>query len=225
MSAEQDLPRVPPGLHALVASDLRPVRTLPAPGVRALLVAPLAAVLLVAAPLVFWWRFDLDVVGWPLSWGASVLQAIVGLLVIAVAFRESVPGRSVSAPMLIAAIGGAGALLVLVTIATATVTHLAPGRPVRVGWLCFTGSFVSGVPAVAIAGLLAARAFPLRPIVTGALYGLGGGLMADAGWRLFCEFSAPAHVFPFHLGAVIANLLLGMAWAGLLARRRRRLVS
>ena len=42
------------------------------------------------------------------------------------------------------------------------------------------------------------RAFPLRPRIAGALYGLGAGLMADAGWRLFCHFSNPAHVFGAH---------------------------
>lgn len=52
------------------------------------------------------------------------------------------------------------------------------------------------------------------------LYGLGAGLMADAGWRLFCEFSGPAHVFPFHVGAIAANTLCGVVSAALLAGRR-----
>ena len=30
--------------------------------------------------------------------------------------------------------------------------------------------------------------FPLRPRLAGALYGVGAGLMSDAGWRLFCHF-------------------------------------
>ena len=47
------------------------------------------------------------------------------------------------------------------------------------------------MPALIVAALLAARAFPLRPGVAGALYGLGCGLIADAGLRLYCEYTAP----------------------------------
>ena len=64
--------------------------------------------------------------------------------------------------------------------------------------VCLTGTVVSALPALAVAGWLAARAFPLRPRLAGALYGVGAGLMADAGWRLFCHFSDPAHVFGAH---------------------------
>lgn len=48
--------------------------------------------------------------------------------------------------------------------------------------------------------VLAARAYPTRPVVAGALLGLGAGLMANAGWRLFCHFSEPAHVLSAHVG-------------------------
>ena len=48
------------------------------------------------------------------------------------------------------------------------------------------------MPALIVAALLAARAFPLRPGVAGALYGLGCGLIADAGLRLYCEYIGAA---------------------------------
>ncbi len=43
--------------------------------------------------------------------------------------------------------------------------------------------------------------------------------MADAGWRLFCHFSAPAHVFGAHIAAVAASGLAGAVLAVQLARR------
>ena len=143
---------------------------------------------------------------------------MVGITLIALALREAVPGRALSAYASGGATGGAIMLLVVVTVTTATVTHVRPAAPIRIGEICFLGSFSSGVPVVAVAGLLAATAFPVRPVLVGTLYGLGAGLMADAGWRLFCEFSGPAHVFPFHLGAIAANVVLGIAWSVLLAR-------
>ena len=84
--------------------------------------------------------------------------------------------------------------------------------------VCLTGTIVSALPALAVAGWLAARAFPLRPRLAGALYGVGAGLMADAGWRLFCHFSHPAHVFGAHtLGIVVTGMLgvlLASCWFG-----------
>ena len=69
---------------------------------------------------------------------------------------------------------------------------------------------------------LAARAYPTRPALAGALLGLGAGLMADAGWRLFCHFSEPAHVLSAHLGAVVIATLLGSALATAICRAQRR---
>jgi len=71
-----------------------------------------------------------------------------------------------------------------------------------------------------VSGWLAARAFPLRPRLAGALYGIGAGLMADAGWRLFCHFSGPAHVLGAHTLGVIVTGLLGTVWATRLFRSR-----
>ena len=51
-------------------------------------------------------------------------------------------------------------------------------------WGFSIGQAIAGIVIVAF---LAARAFWLRPSVAGALYGLGGGLIADAGMRLYCE--------------------------------------
>ena len=60
-----------------------------------------------------------------------------------------------------------------------------------------------------MASVLAARAYPTRPALAGALIGLGAGLMADAGWRIFCHFSEPAHVLSAHLAAVVMSAVIG----------------
>ncbi len=221
MTAHPDSTHVPPRVWHAVTSDLRPVRRLRPPASRALLVAPLALALLVAAPMTFSWRLDLVRLGWALTWGASIAQVIVGLGLVALALREAVPGRGLSAATSGTAFVGAGTMLGVVTLLAATSGDVfRPGDPWRIGGICFGGSFASGVPVVLVAAWLARRAFPLRPAMVGALYGLGAGLMADAGWRLFCEFSGPAHVFPFHLGAIAANTLCGVLSALLLTRRR-----
>ena len=69
---------------------------------------------------------------------------------------------------------------------------------------------------------LAARALPTRPALAGALYGLGAGLMADAGVRLFCWVSAPAHVLVAHGGAILCLAAAGALAATVIERMKER---
>jgi hypothetical protein len=85
--------------------------------------------------------------------------------------------------------------------------------------VCVAGTVLSALPALAISGFLVARAFPLRPRLAGALYGVGAGLMADAGWRLFCHFSDPRHVFGAHMLGVVVCAGAGIVMASVLKRR------
>jgi hypothetical protein len=75
--------------------------------------------------------------------------------------------------------------------------------------VCFSRSAATALPVVAIASVLAARAYATRPALAGALLGLGAGLMADAGWRIFCHFSEPSHVLSAHLAAVVLSTAIG----------------
>ena len=50
----------------------------------------------------------------------------------------------------------------------------------------------------------------MRPATTGAMLGAGAGLMADAGWRMFCHFTEPSHVLSAHLGGVFASVVIGV---------------
>ena len=119
----------------------------------------------------------------------------MGLLVVGAALRESIPGRDWSR-------GAIASWLAIADRRVVGVTMLSwEASPVflraqwwLVGGICFAGSAATALPVVALASILASRAYPTRPLIAGSLLGLGAGMMADAGWRIFCHFSEPAHV-------------------------------
>ncbi len=201
---------MPAELRDRLAADYQPVRALGPPWARALWILPLTAMTLLAAPTVFDVRSDAARLGWTGVWGFSLLQCAIGFVVIAAALRESVPGRGwsrgavtlwLSLPML---------AVVVVTLVSWQVSPVV----LRGAWwvvlgMCFSGSAATALPVVALGSVLAARAYPTRPALAGALIGLGAGLMADAGWRTFCHFSEPAHVLSAHLAAVVMSAVIG----------------
>lgn len=212
----------PTALRSAVTHDFVAVRALPAPARRALAVLPLGVLLLVAAPLAFELRMDAPRLGWLWTWGASFVQLMVGIGLVGAALREAVPGRSWSTSTLLAWVGLPLVLVIATTFGTYAESPTLFGGPWwAIGAMCFVGSAVSGLPMVVLACLLASRAYVTRPIVTGALLGLGAGVMADAGWRLFCHFSQPDHVLSAHLAAILTCAVAGAAGLTRLERRRR----
>ena len=216
--------RVPAPLEAAIRNDLRPVQPLAPPVRRAAWTVPLAALTLVAATLVFGLRGDAPRLGWTLTWGASALQTLLALALVALALREAVPGRGMRPASLLLAAAAVLGFSTALTLRTWSISPTVIERlsPAFVAGICVTGTVVSAVPLLAIAALLAARAFVVRPWSAGLLYGLGAGLGADAGWRLFCHYSDPAHVFPAHTAAVAAVGGLGILVARLSAAGRLR---
>ena len=201
---------LPVDLRARLLADYAPVRPLAAPWVRASWCAPFAALALVAAPIYFSVRPDAGQLGW-LAWQASILQLALGFAVLVAALRESVPGRSWSAPSIVIWIGAPVALAIAITFAS---WEASPGV-LRSGWwlvwaLCLGGLAATAMPIIALSAILSARAYPTRPALAGALLGLGAGLMADAGWRMFCHFSEPGHVLPAHLGGIAIAVVAGV---------------
>ena len=93
-----------------------------------------------------------------------------------------------------------------------------PGHALEEGIGCFRVSAISAIPALIAAAILAARALPTRPALAGALYGLGCGLVADAGLRLFCEYTVPSHVLFGHGGAIVGAMVFGAVVAKSSAR-------
>ena len=210
----------PPELRERIARDLRPTRPLRPPYVRALVLIPLAVAIVLSVPGLRFFRSDMQAIGWVRAWGFSFGQALAGLLIVGVALRESIPGRGLSrrAIALTFAAGLAIPFLLLAVTASAFNIGPAPGQALEEGIGCFRVSAVSAIPALIAAAFLAARALPTRPALAGALYGLGCGLVADAGLRLFCEYTTPTHVVFGHGGAIVA----AMAFGAVVARAVRR---
>lgn len=204
----------PAELRASIAADCTPVRRLPSPFVRALWVMPFAVLALFAAPAYFNVRADADRLGWPITWGLSMAQLAVGLAVVAAALRESIPGRAWPAPHLVLWITAPVSFVIATTYVSYGMSPVALDRGWWVvGLMCLSGSAATALPAVALGNVLAARAYPTRPAIMGVLFGLGGGVMADAGWRMFCHFSEPTHVLSAHLGGIVVAVIAGAALA------------
>jgi hypothetical protein len=204
-----------------ILADLTPVRPLAAPLRRALVLLPAGILLLASQPLIYGLRGDAPVLGLFRLWGLSAGQSLLGLLFIAAALREAVPGRALPRGRVLLALGALVSVAVTFVTWQGSATVVPPGHVAFYWTVCFTRPVMIGFPVMAIALALAWRAYPLRAALVGALAGLGAGLMTDAGWRTFCHVSDPVHVLSAHLAAVLALSGAGAAIAALLDRRRR----
>jgi hypothetical protein len=212
----------PSPLRDAVARDLAPVRPLPRAAVRALLLVPIAVAILVGIPAAHWLRFDFAILGFVRAAGLSIAQAAVGIVIAGLALRESIPGRQLSRAALWTAFAAGFGIPALVLLATRQVSLLGPipSHAWSDGVICLRTSALAAVPALAVSAVLVARAYALRPGVAGALYGLGCGLIADAGLRLWCEYSTASHVLLAHGGAVVVSTMAGAILAVVIDRSR-----
>ncbi len=203
---------LPPALQKL---EIEPVRRLRSPLERTLLIAPLGVAILALTPLSLGLRRDID---WLLAWGLSVTQLIVGLWCVGLAFRDSIPGRAASTRTFGAALTLAAAVVAAIALVTNSASSISPRRTWEIGAICFGGTLALAIPTLLIAGILCARAYPTRPRLTGLFCGLGAGLIADSGWRLFCHFSALPHLLAFHIAPALSAGLLGVLLSRYLSR-------
>jgi hypothetical protein len=146
--------------------------------------------------------------------------------VVAAALRESIPGRGWSRAAIALWLSMPIVGIVAVTMISWQASPvLLRGRWWLVAAVCFSGSAATALPVAAFAGILAARAYPTRPALAGALLGLGSGVMADAGWRIFCHFTEPSHVLSAHLAAVVMSMVIGSLVAVRLCKRTTPVVT
>ena len=104
----------------------------------------------------------------------------------------------------------------------ASATVVPAGREFR-DWIeCVVWPAVIGAPFMVIATLMAARAFPTRPAIAGALCGLSAGVLSDAGWRLSCWISDPVHLAESHALAILTLAAAGSLVATILDSRHWR---
>ena len=213
---------VPAALLAAVKADLRPVRPLAAPGRRALALVPLGIALLIGLPAFWIWSRHITALAPWSSWSLSPLETGAGLLVLAAAFREAVPGRELSGLTLAAVTGLAWATFLAINLSAALPADVGPETVVR--WIgeCMGMVASFSVPALAIPTWLVSRALPNRPATTGALCGLGVGLMADAGLRMLCWDGEQLHVVVAHGGAIAILMALGAVSAAAVERLKAR---
>jgi hypothetical protein len=214
-----DEARVPAALLAAVKSDLRPVRPLARPGRRALALLPLGVVLLVGIPT-FW--VSRGSIGWRASWpssGLSGLETAAGLMALAAGFREAIPGRELPRWIWSAVIGAVWSAFLIINAAAPQPAAQVP-LETTLRWIreCVGSAALFSVPALIVVGWLVSRGLPNRPALTGAMCGLGVGIMADAGLRLFCWDGDLLHVLLAHGGAIAMLMALG-AMSALLVER------
>jgi len=213
---------IPADLRARLETDYQPVRVLRSPLSRAFWVMPIAIVALFAAPTAFNVRPDAANLGWSGVWGLSLIQSVLGLAVVVAALRESVPGRGWSPTAIALWLAIPIVMVIGITLFSWNASPvLLRSEWWLIGGVCFAGSAATALPVVALAAILASRAYPTRPAIAGLLLGLGAGLIADAGWRIFCHFSEPAHVLSAHLAAVVISAAIGSLASVSLAARRR----
>jgi hypothetical protein len=211
----------PAALRDRILEDLRAVRPLRPPALRAIYLAPVGALLVVGIPWRYGLRPDAAALGPAALWGLSLAQVALALLVAAWAFREVIPGRARSRTATTGLFVLAAGALFAITIVT---WQRSPTVPTPEQWrpfwrICFRSSFLLGLAPTLLILWLASRALLARPLWVGALAGLAGGAMTDAGWRAFCEISAPRHVLAAHGGAILALVIV----AATLARSRARI--
>jgi hypothetical protein len=199
------------GYREQIADSLTPVRPLPPPARRAGLLAPLGLLLAASAPLLGGQRGDLGDYHPLVTWGLTALQSFGGLWLLALGFREAVPGRNVSPRALTFAAALSAVLVVAITSVTnaASPTIVPVGRELQYWVECVAGPMAIGAPFMIVATLMALRAFPTRPAIAGALCGASAGILADAGWRLACWISAPSHIIGSHVLAILALAAAG----------------
>jgi hypothetical protein len=207
-------------LRERVERDLAPVRPLAPPWRRAAMLLPWAAMLLLAVPVVWGLRGDRDTIGLWRLWGISMLQIALALGVAGTAVVESIPGhlRSRWTVLSIAALGLAAFLATTMVTFAASATFVPASFGARFFWICLSRPFLLGLPALAIVGILVWRGLASRPGLTGALAGLGAGLVSDASWRLYCHVSDPGHVLVAHAGAIAALAAVGAAAGAVVPR-------
>jgi hypothetical protein len=194
-----------------IVGSLTPVRPLPTPSRRVWTLVPFGILLAATAPLLNGSRGDLHAYSPLLTLGAAGLQSLLGLWLLALGFREAVPGRNLSGRALTLASVLTGLLVVVITLLTntASATVVPVGREWRYWAECVIWPALLGAPFMVFATLMAVRAFPTRPAIAGGLCGLSAGVLSDAGWRLSCWISDPAHIIESHGLAMLSLAAAG----------------
>lgn len=191
------------------------------PELRALALLPVGVALLVGLPEFWSYKTHLALAPWP-SWGTSIIEMLLSLVILTAAFREAVPGREFSAGALATLISISTVAFILVNSTTQSPVGIPSGLWLHWFRECIGTAVTFSIPALIAPAWLLSRALPNRPALTGALCGSGVGVMADAGLRLFCWDGDYMHVLVAHGGAILLLVGLGAVCATVIERVKLR---
>lgn len=199
-----------------ISRHLEPVTPLRPAWMSALVAIPVALFLLSLVLVVYGLRSDAAAIGGWALWGPASLMVLAAYAVLMLALVQRAPESTVSRMWWVAL-----PLLAIGMQLGGTYWTLAhSGPPADVSWqteaMCFGRISALGVPPVILVLWLLSRGLPLRPKVAGLLAGIGGGLVSESVYRLSCGMSNPAHIVPWHTGAILVmglfGLIAGMWW-------------
>jgi hypothetical protein len=204
---------LPDALRNAVGDHPDPVKPLHPAWQRTLVVAAVVVLVLVTVLFILKMQLRPDMGALPmwLSWGCSIIELMVGIVIIGLALREAIPGSAVPANAARTIVSVGVLLQVLVGIATWLHSH---GMPFGNDWLtksvgCLTHETAMVVPVFAVTGWLIFRALPLRAPMAGLLGGAGAAITGDAITHLLCPMSDLRHVLVWHTGAILGFMALG----------------
>jgi hypothetical protein len=207
-----DFTKPPDALLNAVARDLRPVKPSPLPYRLVVRMGALAVMVSALISLFAGVRPDREVLGPLLTWGASVAQLGLAIVLVWVAAHESTPARRL--PKNAVYFAALATALVVVTVTwltflTSPIDSPAGVSPLVVGLGCGIGSTIAGGILIGIFSWVFRNSLATRPALAGALYGAAAGVAINATWRLTCPISTPWHALGAHGTAVIATAILG----------------
>lgn len=216
------LDSIPNDLREAIEGDLDPVRPLHPAWVRTMLAVAILVVVLAFVLAKASLRPDMDQLPIWLSWGCSILQLALGVLLIGLALREAVPGEGIPGGAVRIAAITALAVQILVGIATSIYSPAItmPGSGIAPGIGCLKHETAMALPTFLVTLWLVFRALPLRAPTAGLLGGAGATVASDAVIHLLCPMSNLSHVFVWHTGALILFMALGW-FAGTIWERLR----
>lgn len=206
-----NLDSLPNGLREVVAEDFGPVRPLHPAWMRTMLAVAILAVVLAFVLANASLRGDIDQLPMWLSWGCSALQLVLGVLLVGLAMRESVPGEGIPAGAVRVAAATALAVQVLVGIATSIFSPAItmPGSGIAPGIGCLKHETAMALPTFVVTLWMVFRALPLRAPTAGLLGGAGATVASDAAIHLLCPMANLSHVLVWHTGAVVLFMAIG----------------
>ncbi len=213
---------LPDRLRQALERDARPVRPLSPAWLRLGWVLLWGLSVATVVPALFGMRRDAGALGFFLVWGVGVAQLGLGLWLVYLALRESVPAAGFSRGVRLASLLVAGAVPAAAGIIIWARLEMPLPGPMGLakGLTCMTMETALGLPALLLTVLLVGRAWAVRPRWAGLLGGAGAGLLADAVQHLICPVADLQHVLIWHGAAIILLSLAGWV-AGLMIERRR----